>query len=69
MSMMAVSRNDQEAINLLKNVLDFIVRMSDVRNVTYGKTDSEPSTDRILVKDMLNLFLSMVRRDEKSNAK
>ena len=62
MSMMAVSKNDQEAITLLKNVLDFIVKMSDVKNVTYGKTDCEPSTDRILLKDMMNLFLTMVRK-------
>lgn len=43
--------------------------MSDVKNVSYGKTDSQPSTDRILVKDMLNLFLTMVRKDDKTNAK
>lgn len=63
MSMMAVTKYEQQAISLLKNVLQFIVKMSDVKNVTYGKTDSEPSTDRILIKDMLNLFMTMVRKD------
>jgi hypothetical protein len=63
MSMMAVSRSDYETVNLLKNVLDFIVKLSDIKNVTYGKTDCEPSTDRILIKDMMNLFLTMVRKD------
>lgn len=63
MSMMAVTKYEHQAILLLKNVLEFIVKMSDVKNVTYGKTDSEPSTDRILIKDMLNLFMTMVRKD------
>ena len=69
MSMMAVSKSYQEAVNMLKNVLQFIIRLSDIKNVGYGRTDSQPSTDRILIKDMLNLFLSMVRKDQKTNAK
>lgn len=63
MSMMAVSKSFNEGVNLLKNVLEFIIRLSDIKNVGYGRTDSEPSTDRILIKDMLNLFMSMVRKD------
>lgn len=43
--------------------------MSDIKNVTYGKTDCEPSSDRILLKDMMNLFLTMARKKEKTNAK
>lgn len=62
MSLMAVSRDIHEAITLTRSVLDFIVKMSDVKNVTYGKTDCEPSSDRILLKDMMNLFLTMARK-------
>lgn len=43
--------------------------MSDVKNVSYGKTESEPSTDRILIKDMLNLFLSKLRREDRAQSK
>lgn len=66
---MSVTRNELEGVTLLKNILEFIVKMSEVKNVCYGKTDSQPSTDRILIKDMLNLFLTMVRKEDKTNAK
>lgn len=40
MSMMSVTKNEFEGVNLLKNILEFIVKMSDVKNVSYGKSDS-----------------------------
>ena len=69
MSMMAVSGVPFQSITLLKRVVEFIVRLSEVKNVNYGRTDSEPSTDRILIKDVLSLFISLVRKDERSDAK
>lgn len=50
-------------------MLEFIVKISGIKNVEYGRTESEPSTDRILIRDMLNLFLTMVRKEGKCNAK
>ena len=46
-----------------------MVKLSSVKNVDYGHTDCEPSTDRINIKDMLSLFISLMRKDERKNAK
>ena len=35
----------------------------------YGHTDCEPASDKISIKEMLSLFLSLVRKDERKNAK
>lgn len=40
MSIMSVTRSELEGVTLLKNILEFIVKMSEVKNVCYGKTDS-----------------------------
>ena len=40
MSMMAVSPTPFEGIALLKRMMEFIVRISAVKNVDYGRTDS-----------------------------
>ena len=69
MSMMAVSGIQFQAVSLLKRVVQFIVRLSAVKNVDYGRTDTEPSTDRISIKDVLSLFISIVRKDERVDAK
>lgn len=69
MSMMSVGKTENETANLIKNVLQFIARISCVKNVSYGRTDCEPSSDKILLKDMLNLFMTIMRKDERSNAK
>ena len=53
----------------MKRVIEFIVRLSSVKNVDYGHTDCEPATDRITIKDMLSLFISLLRKDERKNAK
>lgn len=69
MSMMAVSALPYNAISLMKRVVEFIVRLSSVKNVEYGRTESLPSSDRIPIKDVLSLFISLVRKDERSDAK
>ena len=69
MSLMSVSSEEFESIQSMKRVIEFIVRLSSVKNVDYGHTDCEPATDRITIKDMLSLFISLLRKDERKNAK
>ena len=66
---MSVSSEEFESIQSMKRVIEFIVRLSSVKNVDYGHTDCEPATDRITIKDMLSLFISLLRKDERKNAK
>ena len=53
----------------MKRVIEFIIRLTEIKNVDYGHTDCEPASDKISIKDMLSLFLSLVRKDERKNAK
>ena len=49
--------------------MEFIVRITDVKNVAYGSSDLEPSTDRASVKDMLSLFTDILRKKDRVDAK
>ena len=69
MSLMSVSNEELESIQSMKKVIEFIARLSSIRNVDYGHTDCEPATDRITIKDMMSLFTSLLRKDERKNAK
>ena len=69
MSLMSVSVEELESIQLMKKVIEFMVKLSAVKNVEYGHTDCEPATDRINIKDVLSLFISLLRKDERKNAK
>ena len=60
---------EYDSILTMKKVMEFIIRQTDIKNVDYGHTDCEPASDKISIKDMLSLFLSLVRKDERKNAK
>jgi hypothetical protein len=66
---MAVGSGEQETLTQIKNVLEFMARISVLKNVNYGRNECEPSTDKILFKDMLNLFMTMVRKDQRIGSK
>ena len=66
---MSVSLEEYDSILTMKKVMEFIIRQTDIKNVDYGHTDCEPASDKISIKDMLSLFLSLVRKDERKNAK
>jgi hypothetical protein len=68
-SLMTVGTGEHETVNQIKSVLEFVARVSVLKNVDYGRNENEPSTDKILFKDMLNLFMSMVRKDQRAGSK
>ena len=69
MSLMSVSVDEYDSIMIMKKVIEFIIRQTEIKNVDYGHTDCEPASDKISIKEMLSLFLSLVRKDERKNAK
>ena len=69
MSLMTVSTDELETVAMMRKVVEFVVKLSSVKNVSYGLSDSEPPTDRISIKDMLSLFISLMRKAERKNAK
>jgi hypothetical protein len=59
MGLMAVSENREESVEKLKKVLEFIARITQVKNVSYGKSELEPSTDALLITDIISRFLTL----------
>ena len=50
-------------------MLDFISRISAVKNVDYGKNELAGSSDVITLKDVLSTFAGFARRGMRKNAK
>ena len=50
MSFLSVGEDHPHSLNLLASLIEFVVRVSNVKSGDYGRGDSEPSTDRIHVK-------------------
>lgn len=69
MGLMVVCENKEWGIEKLKKVLDFIARITNVKNISYGKSELEPSTDAVLVSDVISKFLTMERREKRKDAK
>lgn len=50
-------------------MLDFISRVSSVKNVEYGKSELEGSSDVTTLKDVLSTFAGFARKGARKNAK
>ena len=45
------------------------MRITQVKNVTYGKSELEPSTDAVLITDIISRFLTLERKEKRKDAK
>lgn len=61
--------NRNEAFEVTKRMLDFISRVSSVKNVEYGKSELEGSSDVTTLKDVLSTFAGFARKGTRKNAK
>lgn len=50
-------------------MLEFIARITQVKNGVYGKSELEPSTDALLITDVASKFLTLERKEKKKDAK
>lgn len=67
--LLAVAENREKVVERLKKMLDFISKISVVKNVEYGKSELGSSNDGISLKDVQSLFTGMVRKGVRKDAK
>jgi hypothetical protein len=50
-------------------MLDFVSKISSVKNVDYGRTEQGGSSDTITLKDVHSIFTGLLRKGVRKNAK
>lgn len=69
LGLLAVSSTRQIASETIKRMLDFVSRISSVKNVEYGRNELEGSSDVITLKDVLSTFAGFARKGLRKHAK
>jgi hypothetical protein len=69
LGLLAVSPTRTQASLSVRKMLDFITKVSSVKNVEYGKTELEGSSDVTTLKDVLSVFAGFARKGARKNAK
>jgi hypothetical protein len=46
-----------------------VARITQVKNVSYGKSDLEPATDALYLTDIMSKFLTLERKEKKKDAR
>jgi hypothetical protein len=69
LGLLAVSPTRKEALETIKRMLDFISKITAVKNVDYGRSDLSGSSDVVTLKDVLSTFAGFARRGLRKNAK
>lgn len=67
--LLSVAESRDQTTERLKKMLDFISKISSVKNVDYGRSQLESSADGVSLKDVLSVFTGMVRKGIRHNAK
>ncbi len=69
LGLMTVYPSRTQALEQMKRMLDFITRISVVKNVEYGKSEFHGSSDVTTLKDVLSTFTGVARKGARKNAK
>lgn len=69
LGLLSVSASREISFQSIKRMLDFISRVSSVKNVEYGKTELSGSSDVTTLKDVLSVFAGYARKGARKNAK
>lgn len=69
LGLLTCSPSRNEAFEVTKRMLDFISRISAVKNVEYGKSELDGSSDVTTLKDVLSTFAGFARKGARKNAK
>ncbi len=69
LGLLAVAENKQAASENIRKILEFISKISSVKNVEYGRTELDGSSDVTTLKDVLSAFSGFARRLGRKNAK
>ena len=54
---------------MVRRMLEFVTRVAQVKNVEYGRSDLDGSSDSVGLKDVLSLFAGCVRKGARRGAK
>ena len=69
LGLLSVAPSREQATEIVKKMLDFISRVSNVKNVDYGRSDLDASSDSVGLKDVLSVFTGFVRKGARRGAK